>query len=109
MLWVCRPWESLAEHLQELSGFPGGFADFCGQVERELWDLSGFVAERVRTPVKAAQENSTFLSLVSYAMYARTLSRALDLCFGPNSRGLLAFCVMQRVRCSVVRGLSHDF
>jgi hypothetical protein len=33
-------------------GFPGGFADFCGQVERELRDLSGFVAERVRTPVK---------------------------------------------------------
>jgi hypothetical protein len=52
MLWVCRPSESLAEHLQEILGFPGGFADFCGQVERELWDLSGFVAERVRTPVK---------------------------------------------------------
>jgi hypothetical protein len=52
MLWVCRPSESLAEDLQEFSGFPGGFADFCGQVERELLDLSGFVAERVRTPVK---------------------------------------------------------
>jgi hypothetical protein len=28
MLWVCRPSESLAEHLQEILGFPGGFADF---------------------------------------------------------------------------------
>jgi hypothetical protein len=61
MLWVCRPSESLAEHLQEILGFPGGFADFCGQVERELWDLSGFVAERVRTPVKERGLGAGFL------------------------------------------------
>jgi hypothetical protein len=59
MLWVCRPSESLAEHLQELFGFPGGFADFCGQVE--LLDLSGFVAERVCTPVKERGLGAGFL------------------------------------------------
>jgi hypothetical protein len=61
MLWVCRPSESLAEDLQELLGFPGGFADFCGQVERELRDLLGFVAERVRTPVKERGLGAGFL------------------------------------------------
>jgi hypothetical protein len=61
MLWVCRPSESLAEDLQEFSGFSGGFADLCGQVERELRDLSGFVAERVRTPVKERGLGAGFL------------------------------------------------
>jgi hypothetical protein len=61
MLWVCRPSESLAEDLQELLGFPGGFADFCGQVEREFRDLSGFVAEKVRTPVKERGSGAGFL------------------------------------------------
>jgi hypothetical protein len=61
MLWICRPSESLAEDLQDLSGFLGGFADFCGQVEREFRDLSGFVAERVRTPVKERESGAGFL------------------------------------------------
>jgi hypothetical protein len=61
MLWVCRPSESLAEDLQELFEFPGGYADFCRQVERELRDLSGFVAERVRTTVKERGRGEGFL------------------------------------------------
>jgi hypothetical protein len=59
--WVWRPSESLAEHLQEILGFSGDFADFCGQVQRELRDLSGFVAERVRTPVKERKSGAGFL------------------------------------------------
>jgi hypothetical protein len=74
MLWVCRPSESLAEDLQELFGFQGGFADFCGQVERELRELSGFVAERVRTPVK--ERGSGAGSLLRRKTPPHTLSRS---------------------------------
>jgi hypothetical protein len=61
MLWICRPSESLAEDLRDFSGFPEGFADFCGQVECELRFFSGFVAERVRTPVKERKQGAASL------------------------------------------------
>jgi hypothetical protein len=61
MFLVCRLRRALQNICKNFLDFRGGFADFCGQVERELWDLSGFVAERVRTPVKERGLGAGFL------------------------------------------------